>query len=115
MKMSVHPSKALIISRIDYCNSVHYGSYIFPLPLTAVLRYTAKHIKNLNPWDHVIPTLQELLQHPKQALISFKRCLLMYLTWSIQTLPLQTLPHLLHPVSVSNPDEDCVQDDFVAT
>jgi len=71
--------QALVISRIDYCNSVLCGLPASTLqPLTAVLHYAAKLIKNQNPRDHVTPTLRELHWLPIQARINFKICLLMY-------------------------------------
>src|SRR5688572_28139379 len=71
--------QALVISRIDYCNSVLYGLPASTLqPLTTVLHYAAKLIKNLTPRDHVSPTLRELHWLPIQARITFKICLLMY-------------------------------------
>ena len=71
--------QALVISRIDYCNSVLCGLPASTLqPLTTVLHCAAKLIKNLNPRDHVTPTLRELHWLPIQARINFKICLLMY-------------------------------------
>src|SRR6218665_1534216 len=50
--------QALVISRLDYCNSVLYGLPASTLqPLTTVLHCAAKLIKNLSPRDHVTPTL----------------------------------------------------------
>jgi len=71
--------QAFVISRIDYCNSVLYGLPASTLkPLTTVLHYAAKLIKNLAPRDHVTPTLRELHWLPIQARINFKICMLMY-------------------------------------
>src|SRR6218665_2536433 len=71
--------QALVISRLDYCNSVLYGLPASILqPLTTVLHCAAKLIKNLSPRDHVTPTIRELHWLPIPARINFKICLLMY-------------------------------------
>lgn len=71
--------QALVISRIDYCNSVLYGLPASTLqPLTSVLHYAAKLVKHLTPFDHVTPALRELHWLPIKARINFKICLLMY-------------------------------------
>src|SRR6218665_1506416 len=97
--------QALVISRLDYCNSVLYGLPASTLqPLTTVLHCAAKLIKNLSPRDHVTLTLRELHWLPIPARINFKICLLMYRVYTNSS-PSYMFPHLLHLVHLSNPDE----------
>ena len=71
--------QAMVISRLDYWNSVFYGLPASTLqPLTTVLHCAAKLIKTLSPRDHITPSLHELHWLPIQARINFKICLLMY-------------------------------------
>jgi hypothetical protein len=53
--------QALVISRLDYCNSVLVGLPKSTLqPLTSVLHSAARVIKNLKPRDHITTSLQQL-------------------------------------------------------
>ena len=71
--------QALVISRIDYCNSVLAGLPSSTLqPLVAVLNTAARLIKDLGPRDHITPSLRQLHWLPIPARITFKICLLMY-------------------------------------
>ena len=71
--------QALVISRLDYCNSVLSGLPSSTLqPLSSVLHTAARLIKDLGPRDHITPTLQQLHWLPIRARIAFKICLLMY-------------------------------------
>jgi len=71
--------QALVISRLDYCNSVLYGLPASTLqPLATFLHCAAKLIKNLSPCDHVTLTLRELHWLPIPTRINFKIYLLMY-------------------------------------
>src|SRR6218665_460528 len=71
--------RALVISRLDYCNSVLYGLPASTLQLlTTVLHFAAKLIKNLSPRDHVTPIFHELHWLTIPARINFKIRLLMY-------------------------------------
>jgi len=71
--------QALVISRLDYCNSVLAGLPKSTLqPLTSVLHAAARVIKDLKPRDHITPSLQQLHWLPIQARITFKICLLMF-------------------------------------
>ena len=71
--------QALVISRLDYCNSVLVGLPKSTLqPLTSVLHSAARVIKNLKPRDHITPPLQQSRWLPIQARITFKICLLMF-------------------------------------
>lgn len=75
--------QALIISRIDYCNSVLAGlPKATLLPLTSVLHAAARLIKDLQLHDHITPSLQKLHWLPIHARIHFKICLLMYNIYS---------------------------------
>ena len=71
--------QALIMSRIDYCNSVLAGlPKATLLPLTSVLHAAARLIKNLQLHDHITPSLQQLHWLPIHSRIHFKICLLIY-------------------------------------
>src|SRR6218665_2935534 len=53
--------QALVISRLDYCNSVLSGLPSSTLqPLSSVLHTAARLIKDLSPRDHITPTLKQL-------------------------------------------------------
>ena len=53
--------QALVMSRLDYCNSVLIGLPASTLhPLTSVLHSAARLVKNLAPFDHITPTLRQL-------------------------------------------------------
>ena len=70
---------SLVLSRIDYCNSVLYGLPKSTLsPLTSVIHTAARLVKNLGPRDHITDSLRQLHWLPIQARISFKICLLMF-------------------------------------
>jgi len=65
----------LVISRLDYCNSVLACLPSTALqPLTAVLHSAVRLVKDLGPRDH----MRQLHWLPIQARITFKMCLLMY-------------------------------------
>jgi len=71
--------QALVISRLDYCNSVLSGLPSSTLqPLSSVLHTAARLIKDLSPRDHITPTLKQLHWLPIHARIAFKISLLMY-------------------------------------
>src|SRR6218665_686612 len=72
--------QALVISRLDYCNSVLSGLPSSTLqPLSSVLHTAAARlIKDLSPRDHITPTLKQLHWLPIDARIAFKITLLMY-------------------------------------
>jgi hypothetical protein len=71
--------QALVISRLDYCNSVLAGLPSSTLqPLTSVLHSAARLVKNLGPRDHITPTLRLLHWLPIRARITFKICLIMF-------------------------------------
>jgi hypothetical protein len=109
--------QALVISRIDYCNSVLYGLPASTLqPLTTVLHCAAKLIKNLNARDHITPTLRELHWLPIQARINFKICLLMYRIYT-HTSPsyLSSLVTLCSSIQSRRGLRSSSQGDFVVT
>src|SRR6218665_465514 len=71
--------QALVLSRIDYCNSVLYGLLNSTLsPLASVIHTAARLVKNLGPRDNITPSLRQLHWLPIQARISFKICLLIF-------------------------------------
>src|ERR1043165_1039453 len=71
--------QALVIYRLDYCNSVLSGLPSSTLqPLSSVLHTAARLIKDLGPRDNITPTLKQLHWLPIRARIAFKTCLLMY-------------------------------------
>src|SRR6218665_3622011 len=71
--------QALVLSRIDCCNSVLYGLPNSTLsPLTSVIHIAARLVKILSPRDHITPSLRQLHWLPIQARISFKICLSMF-------------------------------------
>jgi len=60
--------QALVISRLDYCNSVLSGLPSSTLqPLSSVLHTAARLIKDLSPRDHITPTLKQLHWLPIHA------------------------------------------------
>src|SRR6218665_837977 len=79
--------QALVISRLDYCNSVPSGLPSSTLqPLSSVLHTAARLIKDLSPRDHITPTLKQLHWLPIHACIAFK----------ISLLILESLHHTCH-------------------
>src|SRR5688572_28893062 len=63
--------QALVISRLDYCNSVLSGLPSSTLqPLSSVLHTAARLIKDLGPRNHITPTLQQLHWLPIRARIA---------------------------------------------
>jgi len=70
---------ALVISRLDYCNSVLAG-----LPASAVnilqrvQNATARLIYQLKPREHVTPSLQQLHWLPVKQRVQHKLCTIMY-------------------------------------
>src|SRR6218665_2981070 len=62
--------QALVISRLDYCNSVLSGLPSSTLqPLSSVLHTAARLIKDLSLRDHITPTLKQLHWLPIHARI----------------------------------------------
>ena len=71
--------QALVISRLDYCNSILTGLPDSTLhPLTKVLHTAARLIKNLQRHDHITEPMKQLHWLPIRARISFKIILLMF-------------------------------------
>src|SRR6218665_2069991 len=71
--------QALVISRLDYYNSVPSGLPSSTLqPLSSVLHTAARLMKDLSPRDHITPTLKQLHRLPIHARIAFKISLLVY-------------------------------------
>src|SRR5688572_1634079 len=69
----------LILTRLDYCNSVLYGlPECTLLPLTRILHQAARLCLGLSYRDHIIPALRSLNWLPVCERIRFKLALLMY-------------------------------------
>ena len=70
---------ALVISRLDYCNSVlaHLPASTLA-PLQRVINAAARMVVDLGPRDHVTPALYELHWLPIAERIKFKLCLLVH-------------------------------------
>src|SRR6218665_433752 len=65
--------QALVVSRLDYSNSVLPGLPSSTLqPLFSVLHTAARLIKDLSPRDHIMPTLKQLHWLPIHARIALK-------------------------------------------
>jgi hypothetical protein len=76
LKMLIH---ALILTRLDYCNSILSGLPISTIsPLTRVLHATARLVTGLRRGDHITPILRKLHWLPVEARIQFKLCVLMH-------------------------------------
>src|SRR6218665_1182330 len=86
--------QALVISRLDYYNSVLSGLPSSTLqPLSSVLHTAARLIKDLSPRDHITPTLKQLHWLPIHDRIAFTISLLMYVShpfWSLSII------HVIH-------------------
>jgi len=67
---------SLVLSRLDYCNSVlaELPASILA-PLQRVLHAAARLVNGLRPHDHVSPTLKELHWLPIEQRVDYKLCL----------------------------------------
>ena len=71
--------QALIISMIDYCNSILAGLPAVTIhPSTTVLHAAARIIKDISHRDHITPAMWNLHWLPIPARVTFKLCSLMY-------------------------------------
>ena len=71
--------QALVISRLDYCNSVLVNLPESTLhPYTTILHSAARLAKGLKPRDHITPALRQLHWLPIKARITYKICLMMF-------------------------------------
>ena len=71
--------QALVISRLDYCNSVLVNLPDSTLhPYTTILHSAARLAKGLKPRDHITPALRQLHWLPIKARITYKICLMMF-------------------------------------
>ena len=76
-----HLVAAVILGRLDYCNSVLVGlPWSTVAPLQRVQNAAAKLVLGLSPRDHVSPAFVELHWLPIHYRIQFKLALLMYTT-----------------------------------
>jgi len=76
LKTLIH---CLILTRLDYCNSVLYGlPECTLLPLTRILHQAARLCLGLSYRDHITPALRSLHWLPVCERIRFKLALLMY-------------------------------------
>ena len=70
---------ALVLTRVDYCNSALAGLSDSTLaPLQWVLHVAAKFVLNLRAWDHVKDALQLLHWLPVPQRITYKLCVSMH-------------------------------------
>ena len=71
--------QALVLSRLDYCNSILANLPDVTLaPLVRVQHSAAKLIRNLKRQDPVLPLMMELHWLPLRFRITFKLCVLMH-------------------------------------
>ena len=71
--------QALVISRLDYCNSVLVNLPDSTLhPYTTILHSAARLAKGLKPRDHITPALRQLHWLPIKARIIYKICFMMF-------------------------------------
>ena len=82
--------QALVISRLDYCNSIH--------PLTTVLHAVARIIEDLPHQDHITPAMRNLHWLPIPARVKFKLYSLMY-NISSHHAPTYYMPSLINASS----------------
>ena len=70
---------ALILSRIDYCNTVFAGLPASTLkPLQRLINAAARYVADLGPYDGVTNTLKELHWLPIKQRITYKLCVMMH-------------------------------------
>ena len=70
---------AVVLTRVDYCNSVLAGlSHSILAPLQRVLHAAARFVLDLRPRDHVTVVLQSLHWLPVHQRITYKLCVLMH-------------------------------------
>jgi len=71
--------RALILTRVDYCNAVFAGLPDSRLaPLQRVLHAAARFVDDLRPRDHVTATIMSLHWLPVRQRITYKLCSLMH-------------------------------------
>ena len=79
--MTARLVSALVISQLDYCNSVLTHLPVSTLaPLQRVLNAAVRLVPDLGPRDHVTPAMYELHWLPIAERIKFKLCLLVHYT-----------------------------------
>jgi len=102
---------ALILTRVDYCNSALAGLSDSALaPLQRVLHATAPFVVDLQPRDHVTVALQTLHWLPVRQRITYNLCTLMHgvaFGYALSNLldavvPVSMLPGRMHLRSADN-------------
>ena len=70
---------SLVITRIDYCNSILAGLPALRLvPLQRVQNAATRLVLNLDRWAHISPALQQLHWLPAKHRVTFKIAILMH-------------------------------------
>ena len=70
----------LVISRLDYCNSLYYNLPVYQLKkIQMVMNRAARLIGGVSPRERITPTLIELHWLPIKARIIYKICVLTYI------------------------------------
>jgi len=92
---------ALVISRIDYCNSVLVGAYDVHLrQLQAVLNAAARLIVRKRKYDSISSTIEDILHWlPIRQRVEFKTCVLVYNC--LHNISPSYLSSICQPVSVN--------------
>ena len=90
---------SLVLSRLDYCNSLLGGICIESLNrLQIIQNNAARLVSKTKRYDHITPVLKQLHWLPIKERIIFKHCLLCYKCLNgLAPLYLSDLIHIYHP------------------